>query len=1092
MRRVIAFMLLAALAASMDSAQAAGPPADHALLQRGAVSDDLPAPANSHERQDTLWFGGDNGSGLAVLGERWNFQTPGSNGFQGCISWDETADPGVYFGRVTASSFTSHGDPCTPMIEGTPGMLWCGFHEDEAIARDFVAGMGYRNYQCQKALSPEYSINPATQAVDLAFQYFNHSEPAYDYTYVNILCYDVIHDLIETYEVAAIDNIVGDASAPAFFDEGVEAPAGSLPSGTTRIQIEFRFVADQGWSDEDGLWDSPCGPFAADDVTIAVGGTTHDYTFDASAEGWQFEACPGIGAYMHIVHDYEYQEWLDDLGLTCDCTLIGDAIGFVSTMCASGPGLVPGIKEQFETGVVARGPYQPPYFNAAISRYDAFLNLPQATGAHYRPGYRMYPYTSEVNPAAHWSPRQGQNLWYYVGSPFCALNGENLSTMADAPLPAEWDSLKYVIEVFSSCDAFQVPSTVCIEPGCTGGSPVFDNFRVGLTNAADAPAISWIDGGLFHDGFGQNYPTYLEPSDRCNSNISYDLSREDTSKNDWHGDSTVVSGPVVGTSSSRWLCDFCVKVARLGARQTMIPEYYTWKARLPGDPEEGFVCVLMDSLETNNHTQVWSNRFASYFHEDAPGFQGPTDFNAVNEILPDQVFVPGTRIEYYARSYWFNGGAPPQSYFPLGLNPQREMEFLPTMELRPGEEYTVQWPSVLYVDAYNFGGEQFMIPALEQLGIPYDKFDYLDTSTNYNCSFRRDLGGSTYNPGGYGNNGCTPEQLLGYRLVILSIGNLPPGGTEREDYTMYDQWLASTACGLAGIRRGFIFDGDEMGGMLADEVHGMAINFAHNVLGVTLVADAYRDHNEDPAFCVYLEPVDNPQFSPAEPGIGLFGNGCPQEYNYNVLDVQPGVSNVTGNLDFWSYEQTGNQEYVEFAQIVRRNEQAGIANWRTVVNGFSFHHLSQRGCQGEPCGQDSVCRVGGTSSLFGPMLEWMGSGGTPFTKWIYPCFSTGVDPDETHVTGPVNYLYASRPNPFNARAAIRFSLASAGEVELDVYDVSGRLVKTLMHATAPAGESSVVWDGTDNQGNRVGAGMYWMQLATRDGFRSGKRLVVLR
>ena len=107
MRRVIAFMLLAALAASMDSAQAAGPPADHALLQRGAVSDDLPAPANSHERQDTLWFGGDNGSGLAVLGERWNFQTPGSNGFQGCISWDETADPGVYFGRVTASSFTS-------------------------------------------------------------------------------------------------------------------------------------------------------------------------------------------------------------------------------------------------------------------------------------------------------------------------------------------------------------------------------------------------------------------------------------------------------------------------------------------------------------------------------------------------------------------------------------------------------------------------------------------------------------------------------------------------------------------------------------------------------------------------------------------------------------------------------------------------------------------------------------------------------------------------------------------------------------------------------------------------------------------------
>ena len=70
----------------------------------------------------------------------------------------------------------------------------------------------------------------------------------------------------------------------------------------------------------------------------------------------------------------------------------------------------------------------------------------------------------------------------------------------------------------------------------------------------------------------------------------------------------------------------------------------------------------------------------------------------------------------------------------------------------------------------------------------------------------------------------------------------------------------------------------------------------------------------------------------------------------------------------------GNEEFVEFAPVVRRNQQTDIANWRSVVNGFSFHHLAERGCQGEPCGQDTVCRVAGTSDVYGPMFEWLADG----------------------------------------------------------------------------------------------------------------------
>jgi hypothetical protein len=43
-----------------------------------------------------------------------------------------------------------------------------------------------------------------------------------------------------------------------------------------------------------------------------------------------------------------------------------------------------------------------------------------------------------------------------------------------------------------------------------------------------------------------------------------------------------------------------------------------------------------------------------------------------------------------------------------------------------------------------------------------------------------------------------------------------------------------------------------------------------------------------------------------------------------------------------------------------------------------------------------------------------------------------------------------------------------------------------------AGEHSAVWDGADDRGRQVGAGVFWMQLATHSGYRSSKRLLVLK
>ncbi len=1045
-------------------------------------------------RVDTTWFGGDDGAGRAVEDGLWDFQSPGSNGFQGWRSEDLTYNPGDYFARVTEADFLLHGDPCVPIQPSNLGMLWCGIHEDEADQRDFVAGMGYQNMMCQRALSPEWAIDPLTEAIDLSFLYFNNTEPGFDFTYVELICRDAVGDLLEAYPVVTFEDVIGDPAALAQFGGGAgQLPPGTLDPATATIQLELRVECDGAWSDQDGLYPTPCGPFGLDDLAIAIGGTPHEFDFETGPQGWTFERCEGVGAFMALHDEAVWSEWVDALGILCECPLMGRVLGFIDTESSpyDPPGMAPGQKEAAESGIVVREYHGPPEQTATIVEFDAFVNMPYDVGAHYRPGWMIYPYTTEPNPVPHWSDRHGQEMWYYTSSPYCARNRVNLTTMDDEPLPAEWDSLRFVYEVYCSCEAFGTPPSVCTEEGDTGGAPLLDHVRVGLTSAEQGPHIVVFDMGLYMDGYGQNYPTYLEPSDRCNSNIAFDLSMSYSEKNDWHADSSGVTGMLVTSEATRWLAELCFRIPRTGARQSMIPEYHAWKARLPSDPEDEWVCVLMDSLETNGGAQVWNHKFATYFHEEHGGFDAAhPDFSEAQEILPDGVFVPGTRIEYYFRAYWYNGGMPPTEFSSL---PVWEYELLPTMTLVAPGSYAVEWPCVLYVDGFNRGSEGYIMTVLDELGYSFDKFDYQGTSSCCNAPLKRSYGGTGYNPGGYGNNGLTTEQLLGYRVVWFNVGYFGLGCTEPEDWELLEEWLSNTTCGVGDIRRGLILDGDQIAEIGAHPTQGYATAFVNDVLGVDFLHHSYREYNDDEAYCVYLEPGQDAHFEPDAPGLGVFGSGCPNERDCNVLGVFAGVPDVVGNLRYYSYEGTGIHAYVDFAQVVRQNTSPGVANWRTVVNGFSTHGITERGCGGEDCSPDSTCRVQGGLDLASPLFGWMEDPGDPFEPWRYPCVDSRVEEQpETHLSGPVTHLFAGRPNPFHRSATLRFRLAQPGNAALEIYDVGGRRVRTLVDRTLSGGEHTVVWDGLDQEGHQVGGGIYWVRLRTEDGYRSSRRILVMR
>jgi plastocyanin len=88
-------------------------------------------------------------------------------------------------------------------------------------------------------------------------------------------------------------------------------------------------------------------------------------------------------------------------------------------------------------------------------------------------------------------------------------------------------------------------------------------------------------------------------------------------------------------------------------------------------------------------------------------------------------------------------------------------------------------------------------------------------------------------------------------------------------------------------------------------------------------------------------------------------------------------------------------------------------------------------------------------------------------------------------------LSQNYPNPFNQTTKIDFSLAKSGFVSLNIYDILGRKVRTLVSERLSSGYKSVLWDGKNDSGKEVASGIYFYCLKVGD-FSDTKKLVLLK
>jgi hypothetical protein len=106
--------------------------------------------------------------------------------------------------------------------------------------------------------------------------------------------------------------------------------------------------------------------------------------------------------------------------------------------------------------------------------------------------------------------------------------------------------------------------------------------------------------------------------------------------------------------------------------------------------------------------------------------------------------------------------------------------------------------------------------------------------------------------------------------------------------------------------------------------------------------------------------------------------------------------------------------------------------------------------------------------------------------WFAHVTAAQPDPQSGVMTAT---LGRNSPNPFGGATTIRFALPAAGPVDLAVYDLAGRLVRRLARGEHAAGEHFVTWNGADEGGRRVAAGVYFYRL-TATGRTATKTMVL--
>lgn len=194
------------------------------------------------------------------------------------------------------------------------------------------------------------------------------------------------------------------------------------------------------------------------------------------------------------------------------------------------------------------------------------------------------------------------------------------------------------------------------------------------------------------------------------------------------------------------------------------------------------------------------------------------------------------------------------------------------------------------------------------------------------------------------------------------------------------------------------------------------------------------------------------------------------EKGYSVRETADGGFIHLG----YSNDEVG--EFFDFWTV--RTDSDGGEIWSSSFGGNQFD------------GGRSVLEISDGGYMLLGETESMGAGGRDI--WLIRLDQdvgvgggNGVIPSQ-----PGTVLLQNYPNPFNPATVVAYSLDSEMIISLKIYDLSGRLVRTLVNGVKPAGDHSVVWNGLNDSGIPVGSGVYLTRLHSESDLLSRKMILM--
>jgi hypothetical protein len=674
-----------------------------------------------------------------------------------------------------------------------------------------------------------------------------------------------------------------------------------------------------------------------------------------------------------------------------------------------------------------------------------------------------------------------------------------------AAVPADADSVVLHVGAFSQCRS---------EATCDvndNGAPFYDNVQFGVY---DPQGVTVAAGTM--DRYSDNYPTtngsFLTQTARMDGahNFPSQLGIESPIRFVRADTAACTVGGAATAVFLRWAVE-------RGACQPNLnhPFFVAFPPTAPGSFPNSLTwhAARMDTGRAQGLGGQVVGSWMTCFHESDPRngtfwtAGGPTE--TCDDILPDGLFTAGTNVYYFYEARNANTNAVVGT-FPAGRNglPVRTTANFKDLWLQANTLPKLASNcdgslanNLLVVSDYQttaFPGRgttqrERLVSTLSSLGLQFDVYDTQGTNFTgqYNTIGRReDRGTQAPRPP---HNGATDAMLNNYDCIWYQGGLLKSGvtlsdtrtvslfgGQPSKDQQALGTWISG--CSVSENR------------LLVLEGIGWASDIDVNTTngpsfltnrGVDVLADDYAQDlaANDLRRCARIVGQG--------PGAGfdgeILGSGCPDNLDIDVIAAISGgeaVANFVESLEDGDdpVSCANDVNRAPWHAIVRRA--TGTNNCqRSVAMSFSFSELYPLNCA-DQCLFDDYIINGENADLVIDLFQWAGCPINPNPIGI-------KDPDAA--PRAVNELYQAQPNPANPSAMIRYTIAQKGHVQLRIFDVSGRLVRTLVDQVQEPAATPYerVWDGMNDQGQKVGSGVFFYQIDA-PGFSSSKKLVILK